>query len=237
MKIDFKDLRIQMFVDPAARPRREQKVRKTRARQAISVIGATNSSKYRVFSLYAHAAREPTSIFRDRIIDVYGQYQPQRCGIEANALQSLFGDLAREKAEEVFEGRVKMFPVTQPTDIDKDFRIRSIIQPLLNEGRLYIPDDQLELLSEVKGFPTAATKDLIDALAAACALIPKTSSEHAQKRQVEEVARYLRNKGHPEDYIRHRIMELTKEYSNARIAEDALESILERTRGNIHDPY
>ena len=128
-----------------------------------------------------------------------------------------------------------MFPVTQPTDIDKDFRIRSIIQPLLNEGRLYIPDEQIELLSEVKGFPTAATKDIIDALAAAVALIPRTTTEHAKKREVEEVARYLRSKGHPEDYIRQRITELTKEYSNARIAEDALESILERTRGRVHD--
>lgn len=218
MKIEPAKLDKYFFADPASGKIR---LRKKRARQAIVGIGV--DWLQRVYVIYAWAGRLPASKFRDKIISVYERYQPRLFGIEANAMQELFGDLVRDKAIEKF-GTVRMIPVYQPTKIDKDFRIRTSLEPVMFDGRLFIhgertSDQELsghdshmnELISELRGFPSAATKDLVDSLASAISLVPKRTYEEQQRDESEELARYLRAQGVPGHQIERRVAEVRAE--------------------------
>lgn len=218
MKIELDKLDKYFFADPASGKRR---LRRKQARQAI--VGIATDWLTRVFVFYAWAGRLTASKFRDKIIDVYGRFQPRLFGIEANAMQELFGDLVIDKARKQF-GSIRMVPVYQPTKIDKDFRIRTSLEPLMFDGRLFIlgersTDSEIsgknkhlkELIMELKGFPTADTKDLVDSLASANSLVPKRTYKEQRSDESEELAAYLRAQGVPPHIIERRIEEVRRE--------------------------
>jgi phage terminase large subunit-like protein len=91
--------------------------------------------------------------------------------------------------------------VTQPTNIDKDWRIRTILQPVIADGRLFIRDEHMELKQEIINFPMSPTKDIIDALASAVKLLPATQSRAQKDQELERRLAYLRDSGAPADYI------------------------------------
>jgi hypothetical protein len=215
------------FCDPASG---KSRLKKVRARQAIVVIGSDHLT--RVFVLHAWAGRLPTSRFIDKIINTCENHSPKVFGIEANAMQSLFADVVMDKANEQMK-RLPIIPVHQTTKVEKDFRIRAAIEPVLNSGRLFFrvpgridevdPETETEDLSdelervgyfhaaleaELRGFPTAATKDLVDCLASCIALIPKTPRKKQQNEEIEQHAAYLRATGMPSHQIQRRIEEL-----------------------------
>ena len=99
-------------------------------------------------------------------------------------------------------------PITQPTKIDKFFRIRSTLEPVINEGRLFVPEHMTELLADLRGFPTIQHIDRIDCLASAVALIPSRPLPERRTEEADALARYLRNSGAPSDYIEKRVKEL-----------------------------
>jgi phage terminase large subunit-like protein len=67
---------------------------------------------------------------------------------------------------------INYVPFKQSTVKSKDFRIRALM-PLIQAGRIRIPEDQSELLGELRRYPKDKD-DLIDALATAVAnLCPK----------------------------------------------------------------
>jgi len=193
------------FTDPASA---RGKIRKIRARQAIVVIGADDLN--RIFVLYSWAGRLATSKYVDKILTMCENYQTKLFGIEANAMQSLFADLVRDKARERTK-RLPIVPVHQSTKVDKDFRIRSALEPVINSGRLFIQKKQTELESELRGFPTASTKDLVDCLASVITLVPRRLPKKQQAGEVEALARYLRQTGCPSWYIEQRIAETVGE--------------------------
>ena len=67
--------------------------------------------------------------------------------------------------------RINLVPIIQPTNVDKHWRIRTVLNPLLNHGRLFLLPNQHDLHREVLLSQTSV--DLVDALASACAMIPK----------------------------------------------------------------
>jgi len=190
------------FTDPAGT---KQRLRKARARQAIVVVGVDHLM--RIFVLHASAGRTPASVYVDRIIKVCENWTPRIFGIEANAMQELFADLVIEKAREL-KKRLPLTGVNQPTRIDKDFRIRTTLQPVINAGRLFLQENQDELETELRGFPTAATKDLVDCLASAIALVPQRTKPQQKNDEAQKLAAYLRETGAPSWYIEKRIKEL-----------------------------
>lgn len=209
--IDLNLLDVYMFVDPAGRTKTGAKLKKARSRQAIIVVRADWLN--RIFVAVAWAGRFPTSKFTDKIISIYSQYTPRICGIEANAMQELYADMVIEKAKSQLEN-VAMYPVYQPTKVEKKWRIRNILEPVINDGRLFILPGMSDLESEIRGFPTAAFADLVDALASAIALVPKRTKQRQENDEVNETLRYLRETGAPAAYIEQRKQEL--ELENAR---------------------
>ena len=202
MKID--ELEKYAFADPASG---KQKLKKVRSRQAIVVIGVDHL--IRIFVLLAWAGRLTTSKFRDKLLEVHEKYKPRRFGIEANAMQELFGDLVIEKAKEEF-GTSKFIPVNQPTKIEKEFKIRTALEPVIADGRLFLMDDQIELRSEIVSFPTGQLKDIVDALASAIMLIPRRHPQEARDTEREALAKYLRDTGAPSWYIEQQIGGMTQ---------------------------
>jgi hypothetical protein len=200
--LDYTQLERFGFTDPASGKGRLKKVR---ARQAIVVIAS--DWLQRIFVLYTWAGRIPTSRYLDKIIKVCDDYQPKRFGIEANAMQSLFADLVTDAAKKRMK-RLSFIPVMQPTRIDKDFRIRTVLEPVVADGRLFMMEKQVELEGEIRSFPTGLTKDLVDCLASAITLVPRRPLPQQQSEEAEQLASYLRNTGAPSWYIQKRVKEV-----------------------------
>jgi len=215
-QIDITALEHYAFADLAAKGK-GRVLKKQAARQAIIVIAADWLSLPRIFVRFAWAGKETTTDFRARILSTAEIYSPRRFGLESNGMQVLFGDLVRDKAKQ--DGILTRFvPIYQPTNVDKDYRIRTIIEPVINEGRLIIPASLLDLRTEIRGFPTAHRKDLIDALASAIALVPKRASAQDKNDEIEDLASYLRKMGKAPEVIEQRIKAAYAEANLRRVA-------------------
>ena len=214
--IDISALEHYGFADLAAKGK-SRVLKKQAARQAIVVIAADWLSLPRIFVRFAWAGKIPTTNFRDKILKTAVDYNPRRFGLESNGMQILFGDLVRERARE--EGISSRFvPIYVPTSVDKDYRIRTTMEPVINEGRLMIPENLTDLRIELRGFPTAAWKDLIDALASAINLIPKRSSTQDKHDEIAELASYLRKAGIAPHIIEQRIAAAHQDVGFAKAA-------------------
>ncbi len=207
-KLSLKTLDLYAFTDPASAKGR---VRKIRARQAIIVIAT--DWLLRVFVVFAWAGRLPTSRYIDKLMTVgetFIKYNLRRFGVEANAMQSLFADVVAAEARKRLK-RIPFVGIYQSTKTDKDFRIRTAVEPVINHGRAFIQDKQIELESELKGFPTAATKDLVDCLASAISMVPARPSIVQKNEEVEALADYLRRSGMASWMVQQRILEVMEE--------------------------
>jgi hypothetical protein len=202
------DLQRYGFTDPASG---KQQLRRVRARQSIVVIGV--DWLQRIFLLFAWAGRLPTSRYIDKIIKVCDDYNPRVFGIESNAMQSLFADVVDMEFKRQLKTRA-ITAVNQSTKVQKDFRIRTAIEPVINDGRLFLPCDSRgnqifpDAHSELKGFPTAATKDIVDSIASAIALVPPRVVKYERNEEIEALAAYLRRSGAPSHLIHQRIQQL-----------------------------
>ena len=192
------------FCDPASG--KQVVVKKARARSAIVVVA--QDALTRVYVLLAWADRVPTPKLVEKILDTVTKYpRVRRFGIEANAMQSLFADLVIRDAKRI-QQRVALLPVQQPTRLDKDFRIRTVLQPVIADGRLLIQAGQRELRIELESFPNVMTKDLVDALASAIRLLPRRAMPQAKREEAVKLAAYLRETGAPASYIEQEMMKL-----------------------------
>lgn len=193
------------FCDPAGK-KKPGEIKRVRSRSAI--VGVASDHLSRIFVLYAWAKRCTTDELIERMFEVQGQFKPRTFGVEANAMQSLFADAVRRESR-LLQKRIALLPVTQPTNIDKDFRVRAALQPVIAWGRLFVQEHQTELIHELTSFPMSATKDLVDALASAITLVPQRPTRRQADEEIEQLARYLRNSGAPASYIETRIAELS----------------------------
>lgn len=183
------------FLDPAGG---KGETRRMSARSAILVIG--QDQHHRIFVLHAWAARVPTQKLVESLFEINRNFRPRMFGGEADALQSLFQDAIKLIAHDRNE-TLPLVPVAHSTRLDKDFRIRTTLQPLIAEGRLILREDQHELLQELEGFPSFPTKDLVDALASACNLLPQKPLRKQKDDEANALADYLRKTGAPAWYI------------------------------------
>lgn len=208
-QIPLSELEVYSFCDPASG---KSVIKRVRARSSIVVIGADSIN--RIFVLMAWAGRPTTPILVKKLIDVGDRYKGhlRRFGIEANAMQSLFADLVSSQAKEL-QRKIPFVPIMQPTKVDKDWRIRTTLQPLMNadSGRLFVHETHHELKSELLSFPMGATKDLVDALASAVRLVPRRVSSERSDEQQQALASYLRESGLSPQQIVQRLNEVREE--------------------------
>ena len=205
--IELRSLEVFSFCDPASG---RQVLRRVRARSAIIVVAADNLQRF--FVLHAWAGRPTTTQLVTRLLDVGEKFRPRRFGIEANAMQSLFADLVSAQAREL-KKRIPFVPIVQATKVDKDWRIRTTLQPVIENGRLFTQPNQHELITEISTFPVSTTKDMIDALASAIMLAPRRPAPERQRDELDALTAYLRNSGAPPSVIEARVREIQQEQS------------------------
>jgi len=182
--------------------KRDIKLKALSSRSAICVGAADHLG--RVFVLYAWAARCSTDELIERIYEVNRTFVPKVFGAEANGLAALFTDALSRDAKHIGI-KLPLSEVHQPTHQEKDFRIRTIMQPMVGHGRLMLNLDdpgQRELRHEITTFPQNPMKDLIDACASMCRLIPAPVPAARKDMQRDALLKYLRNTGASESYIR-----------------------------------
>jgi predicted phage terminase large subunit-like protein len=210
--VSLSDCVIIAFCDPAGRSKSAE-LKRIRARSAIIVIAV--DPLRRVFVIFAWAEKCTPEKLAKEIEDVLRKYKPKMFGIEANAMQSLFADLVRARCRQAGL-RSALVPITQPTHVDKDFRITTAIQPVMANGRLFLHRTMVELLAELRGFPTHRLKDLVDALASAIALAPKRTLRSVASDHRAALEKYLRRSGASEDYVRQRLAEMENDDGRPR---------------------
>jgi hypothetical protein len=175
------------------------------SKQAITVCAV--SPQTHIFCVFAWLGKLPTTAYVDKLLKVHSQYTPRTFGIEANAMQSLFADQVRSQAKQSLQ-RVAFLPISQPTNVDKKFRIRTALEPVINYGRLFLLPSLVELENAIQGFPVADNYlDLIDCLASTVRLIPRRPDAVVKNAQIEALAKYLRDSGAPSWQIERRIAE------------------------------
>ncbi len=185
------------FCDPAGN-KSGHTLKRVRARAAIVVIGQDALS--RIFVLHTWADRCSAGQLTERIFKTQADFKPRTFGVEANAMQALYGEMVAREAR--FKSlRIPLNPIKQPTNVDKDWRIRTALQPVIGAGRLFLQAHQYELKSELTTFPMATLKDLIDALASAVSLLRKVAPPQRARDETQQLLAYLRASGAPAWYI------------------------------------
>lgn len=181
------------FIDPAS-SRKGLELKLVKARSAIVVIAPDWLG--RIFVLDAWAARTSTDHLIERMYQTHEKWNVRVMGGEANGLQELFHEAVLRDAR--LRGKtLPLRPVHQPTRIEKAWRIRTILQPIIANGRLFLRPDMVELKSEIASFPLSPLVDMVDALAAAIKLVPQRQTRTEVDTELESKLAYLRKTGAP----------------------------------------
>lgn len=192
ISIPITSLAIYAFLDPAGS--KKTVVKRVRANSAIVVIGVERTPLQRIFVLDAWRGRDSAPQLIDRVLAINDRWHPAQFGCEANAMQSLFADLVAHEAKRQ-KKTLPLVPIYQPTKVDKEWRVRDAVQPVVGHGRLFLLQSQVELISEITGFPLGEYRDMIDALASAIAMVPIQAPVVQRSADREALARYLRRIG------------------------------------------
>ncbi len=183
------------FLDPAGPKKRAEGLKHVASRSAIVVAGQDDMG--RVYVLSAWAMRCPTDQLVERIIETNDRWRPKVFGCEENSLASLFADAMRLNAR-WRNIKLPLVGVPQPSGQEKDYRIRTTLQPLVAAGRILLRAGDVgmvELKTEISTFPMNFRKDMIDALASVCRMMPLRSERRGVDAEREQYLRYLRESG------------------------------------------
>jgi hypothetical protein len=179
------------YVDPAS-GKKANELRKIRAKSAIVVIAPDWMG--RIFVLEAWAARCSTEDLIEKMYAIEDAFHLKVMGGEANGMQSIFQDAIIRDAR-LRGKRLPLQPISQSTRIDKDWRIRNRLGPVLSSGKLFLRDHMTELKTEIAGFPLTPFKDLVDALASVIAMLPVRRTVNEKQDETDKLLGYLRKTG------------------------------------------
>jgi len=187
------------FCDPAGG---EQSLKKSRARSAIVVV--CRDQHNRLFVVDSWADRVKTEDIIERVFAMNDDWHPFTFGVDASAQQSLFVDSTNQIA--ALRGkRIHLVGVKMPTHQKKIYRIRTTLQPVLAQRRLFVSTKLVELSTELASFPTGETMDLVDALAACIDLFPALPTESMARDAMQDYEDFLREQGLPDAEVRARM--------------------------------
>jgi len=175
--LDFDALKRVLMWDPASGERDV----KRNARNAMVVMG--QDTRGRLFVLDAFAERRNPAFLYAKFIGLHQRFKCHKAGIEAvNFSRTLKFPLYKEQIR--LEHR---FPVVDQTPVgDKHARIRTLA-PYVEGHDFFIRRGLRDFFEEMKGFPTFATVDLLDAgtacldlLGTAAAIVPSITAHRAE---------------------------------------------------------
>lgn len=193
-----------IWLDPAS-GKRNTTIRSVRSRSALVVAGTDQIG--RIWAVDAKAGRWSTNEIVANLLVLCQKWKPLLVGYEAMGQQTLLEDPINDGGK-MLGIQVPLTPFTVSTKVDKNWRIRSAIQPLIGSGRLLINRALTELVNEITSFPMSSVNDLVDALASVCMVIPAPTTVNDNYDEVRELAHYLRESGAPPSEIEARVAEM-----------------------------
>jgi hypothetical protein len=127
---------------------------------AVVVVGVSPDDE--VFVLRTWSGRVSPSQFVDKIYELAKSFQVRVVGIEKAGQQSTRHYFEKKATDTGYYVRVEPL---RPKNRDKEYRIRTALEPVIRSGRLYIMADQTTLRSQIASFPDCTLFDEVDALA------------------------------------------------------------------------
>ena len=200
---DFLD--VSVFADPAGPKKtagRQAELKRVKARMAVVAAGLTPLGH--IVILDAWAERATTIGFIDTLYAFWKRWSPSRLGIEEAAQQGLFIE-AFDYITRITKGqRLPIVGIPVPNNQEKDYRIRTALQPIMSEGRLIVNASHIELVSEIRNFPRSPLRDLLDCIAGAVKMLPtfRGQSSTRPRHEIAQYIAYLQASGAPPDTIR-----------------------------------
>lgn len=170
------------------------------------------STDERIWVLDTWAKRAGTQEIVEMLLNFCERWNPLIAAYEDVAQQSLLWDPILQAS--LTRGiTVPLTGVKVRTTVDKNWRIRSILQPLIGQGRLMVQAQHRDLIAEITQFPMSNLKDLIDALAGACSLIRPPVRQGQRAQSSRDLARWLRETGMSPDEIEREVSRVGRELS------------------------
>lgn len=129
---------------------------------AITVTGVDELNNWYVLD-YEFDKMKPKEMV-DVVFRLYEQYKPRKIGLEVVHFQKgliyTFRDAERDRGI-----RLPLTELKRDTHEGKEIRIKSVLQPLVTQKRLFIQQGHLDLMEELRTFPRSKHDDLLDTLA------------------------------------------------------------------------
>jgi predicted phage terminase large subunit-like protein len=185
------------FLDPhgGKRGAQAERLRRVTAQSAIVVGGRDDRN---IYVLDAWAERCSTDELIEQMFAMHERWQVKQFGGEENGLANLFLDAVLRESK--WRGRpLPLVGIAQPSNLDKDNRVRSSLQHLIGHGRLFLREPftpyMQRLVEQIEAFPNTPQKDLVDALASLARLMPARAPRIERDAERERKLRYLRDRG------------------------------------------
>lgn len=126
-----------------------------------AIVVSAQSPRDQIFVLETWSRRVPPDAFVDQIYTMWQRWQPRVLGIEEAGQQTtLF--YFKKKAKEL---RTYIYTVPlKPKNRDKAGRIRKALQPIINQGRLFLRKEQTVLRHQIQFHPDLENDDELDCL-------------------------------------------------------------------------
>jgi hypothetical protein len=162
---------------------------------ALVVVGVSPDDE--VFVLYAWSYRATPSEFVDKIYELARRWRVRVVGIEKAGQQNTQHYFELKTKETGYYVRVEPL---NPKNKDKEYRIRTSLEPIVRSGRLHILPSHAVLRGQIADFPEIELWDELDALAYFTEITrtPHKSSSQKEKSKVIDLmlARRSRRTGY-----------------------------------------
>jgi hypothetical protein len=167
------ELNIAMVVDP----NHSGNQGRGRCRHAIIVDGVDQDDNHYLLESWAEAASFDT--FYEKIFEIAKKFQLTRVGVEtvaaqkyvAHHIEHLCGVKGYSLRIDPLKGEVDLGDGEISTR--KEFRIRNVLSPIAEQGRLFVQQRQVGFINEYQTFPKGRYVDQLDAFAYAPQLVRK----------------------------------------------------------------
>ena len=162
---------------------------------AISVTGQGPSPDAYVFSLESYAGRPNPDELIAKTLELYRKWRPRVVGVEEAGQQAVvIFNLKKKFHEEGLPSSV--IEALSPGNVEKEKRIRGLLQPVISDFRYFVPESQMELRTSLKKFPGVKLFDRLDAAAYCIKLLrpPASASDMAQYRKATKLILSRRNR-------------------------------------------
>ncbi|MCR4329486.1 MAG: hypothetical protein NUV65_02995, partial [Candidatus Roizmanbacteria bacterium] len=159
---------------------------------SLTVVGVDNSNNWYILAIY----REKYTVYEiiEKLFEVKKFWNPLTMSIEViGPQQGLIPVIYQAELEKHVS--LSLFPIKVRPQVTKAMRIRSILQPKFEQGKILSRRDMVEFEEEILRFPKAKHDDIIDSITdiELIGYPPGSEQTNEQKEPTTKMERHLKN--------------------------------------------